>query len=310
VRTRVIQAAVELGYRRDPRLSELMFHLRRGRERTFHGNLAWITNLDPSDPDMAALMRSFHESARERAKELGYGLEPFFPVTPEDAPRLARTFHAQGIREVWASIFWEVDYAQWNWDWNQFRFVHHGAEPASRIVDVVDAEDRQNIGLLFRSLADRGYRRIGVATTHYLEREALFELCAGQTRFLLRYPEQARIEPCLVPQLEGAESTILDWIRSNEVDCVVSRWRGMSGVLDRIGYRVPEDIGLAYVTVRPGQGTEGDASGIDVNAERIAATAVETVISGLERGQFGLPSVPTQTLVPGRWHQGATCRDV
>ena len=101
---------------------------------------------------------------------------------------------------------------------------------------------------------------------------------------------------------------IAKWIKKHNVDCIVSRWRGMTELLKSIGYIVPKDIGLAYVTVRPGGGTQHHASGIDVNAAMIASTAIDTLISAVEHRRFGFPALPRQTLVPGRWHQGDTTR--
>ncbi len=309
VRLKVVKAARKLGYRRDPRLGELMSHLRLAKRREYQGTLAWVTNLDPDDPEMARMIGEFHAPAVERAAQLGYKLEHFYKSGPEDSTRLGRIFTARGIHGVWASIFWEVDYAEWKWDWRKFAFIHHGAEPKARITDVVDAEDRQNIQLLFESLAARGYRRIGVATTRHLESEALFELSAGRVRFSLQRPEHPAFSPCLVPALnaEGARA-IKRWIRRHEVDCIVSRLRGMQELLAGLGYRVPQDLGLAYASVRRTPGRQGLVSGINVNPDAISVTAINTLVSAVEQRGFGLPDLPRQTLVPGRWQEGATCR--
>jgi LacI family transcriptional regulator len=309
VRQRVTKAAEKLGYKRDAKLSELMQHLRSSKQRSFQGTVAWITNLDPADADMKAMIDQFLPPAQKRAETLGYTLEATFNVKPSDAPKLARIFRARGIHGVWASIFWEVDYDDWKWDWKKFAFIHHGAEPKRRIVDVVDADDRQNIQHLYESLAARGYQRIGVATTDHLERQALFELTAGRTRFAWQNPLHPVFEPCLVNNLDSVGAAkIAKWIKKHKVDCIVSRWRGMTDLLKSIGYKVPTDMGLAYVTVRPDGGTQHHASGIDVNAAMIASTAIDTLISAVEHRRFGLPALPRQTLVPGRWHQGDTTR--
>jgi LacI family transcriptional regulator len=309
LRAQVKKAADKLGYRRDAKLAELMKHLRSSKHRTFQGSLAWITNLDPEDPDMKAMIQQFLPQAEKRATALGYKLDTFFQVKPEAAPSLASIFRARSIHGVWSSIFWEVDYDEWKWDWKKFAFIHHGAEPKRRIVDVVDADDRQNIQHLYESLAARGYRRIGVATTHQLESGALFELTAGRTRFAMQNPTHDAFEPCLVEALDGTGARqIAKWIKKHDVDCIVSRWRGMTDLLKRIGYNTPQDIGLAYVTVRPGGGTQHHASGIDVNAAMIASTAIDTLVSAVEHRRYGLPKIPRQTLVPGKWHQGDTTR--
>ena len=308
VRKRLQKLAVRMGYRRDAKMAELMTHLRQGKIRAFQGTLAWITNLNARDPDQRGMMEQFQTAAMARAEELGYRLDVFPGISHADAPKLGRIFHSRGIKGVWASIFWEVDYSQWNWDWRRFAFIHYGAEPKRRITDVVDAEDRENIQRLYEELAARGYRRIGVATIEHLEREALFELTSGRLRFALRRPGHPHFEACLVESLDSkGAAQIGRWIKRHDVDCIVSRWRGMTDLLKTIGYRVPQDIGLAYVTVRPAS-SEGVMSGIDVNAPLIAATAIETLTSAVEQRRFGLPEVPRQTLVPGKWQQGTTCR--
>ena len=40
----------------------------------------------------------------------------------------------------------------------------------------------------------------------------------------------------------------------------------------------------------------------------IATTAIDTVVSAVEHRRYGLPKIPRQTLVPGKWHQGDTTR--
>jgi hypothetical protein len=45
-----------------------------------------------------------------------------------------------------------------------------------------------------------------------------------------------------------------------------------------------------------------------VNAATIASTAIDTLASSVEQRRYGLPAVPRQILVPGRWHQGDTTR--
>ena len=308
VRLKVQQEARKLGYRRDPKLAELMTHLRVAKHRVFQGTLAWVTNLDPQDPHQHPMISQFHPHAVAAAESLGYRLDCFHGTGPAQAPALARTFKARGISGVWGSMFWHVDYRDWMWDWRRFAFIHHGAEPRKRIVHVVDAEDRQNIQHLFETLAGKGYRRIGVATTHELEREALHELCAGRVRFAHRHPDHTAFPPCLVPALNdrGAQ-TISRWIRKHRVDCVVSRWRGMHNLLESIGLHAPQDIGLACVTVQQG-GSGPSLSGIEVNAPLIARTAIENLAAAVEQGRFGLPDVPLQTLVPGTWVQGQTTR--
>ncbi len=311
VRERVLAEARKAGYRRDPRLAELMRHMRGTRRGAYQGLLAWMTTLNPADRRQQTMIEEFLAPAERRAEEMGYRIKAFFGVTPGDVPRLERALRSQGIRGAWAFMLSEVDYDDWAWDWSRFAFVHSGHEPRRRIVDVVDAEDRANIRLLFESLAGLGYRRIGVAATLAGEAQSLFELSAGRTRFALERPEHPAFPPCLVPAYDAAGAReIARWIERHGVDCIASRWRGIEGALARLGFRIPKDIGLAYVTVHGDPDAPPAPAGIDVRPGILAATAIETLVASVEQHRYGLPAVPRQIPVPGVWRQGATCRDV
>lgn len=308
VRRRVRLAAREHGYRRDPRLAQLMRHLRGSKQRLHQGTLALVTNWTPDDAQQESMLQEFLRPAQRRGRELGYSVEPFFAVGPADAQRLARIFRTRGITGVWSLLFGDVDYDQWAWDWDRFAFVHTGSEPRRRTVDVVDAEDRANIRLLFQSLAASGYRHIGVATTRQSEAEALYELSAGRLRFACQDPRHPAFEPCLVEAFdESGARQIAVWIKRHRVDCIVSRWRGIEPLLERIGLRIPHDIGLAYVTVHGGAGNDAP-SGIRINTATLAATAIDALVAAVEQQRFGLPAAPRQILMPGVWQDGRTTR--
>lgn len=309
VRQQVRRAAKKHGYRRDPKLAALMQHMRGAQRRIHQGSLAFISNFSIEQPRQNALLQDLLQPARRRAHELGYKLEPFFSAAPSDASRFVRIFSARGISGVWSFMLGDVDYDLWKWDWNRFAFVHTGSEPRTRTIDVVDAEDRANIRLLFHSLATLGYRRIGVATTHQSEAEALYELSAGRVRFALEKPEHPAFAPCLVKDFDdtGAQH-IARWIERHRVDCIVSRWRTIEPLLKKLGLHVPRDIGLAYVTVH-GDHEDGDRpSGIDIHTGTMAATAIDTLVAAVEQQRFGLPDTPRQILIPGTWWQGRSTR--
>lgn len=306
VRRRVRQTADKLGYRRDPKLAELMTHLRGSKRRAFHGTLAWITDLDPANEYHRWLHGLNFHPAAERAAELGYQLEPFTRVTPADAPRLAHTLEARGIRGIALIFFFRpVDLEEWPWDWSRFALVHAGTVPTEPKFDIVDADYTANCLLLFKTLAARGYRRIGIATALDLEQCLNYALCAAGDLFARLHPGHRMFEPCLLPDVSAAAApAVRKWIKRHRVDCVVSSAHGMRKLLETCGYRLPKDIGLAF----PGVNPRDDWSGVDQRDELIARTAVETLTVSVEQGRFGIPECPRRILLPGVWHPGATCR--
>ncbi|MEK7781359.1 MAG: substrate-binding domain-containing protein [Verrucomicrobiota bacterium] len=72
--------------------------------------------------------------------------------------------------------------------------------------------------------------------------------------------------------------------------------------LTKLKYRVPEDIGLAALSVPDG----GADAAIDQNSREIGRAAVQTLISLIHHNERGIPQVPREVLVSGRWVDGST----
>ena len=307
VRRRVWEAANRLGYRRDPRLAELMSYVRGSRQRAFRGTLAWITDLDMADAHQRWLQGLNFGPASERAGELGYKLEAFTRASSADAPRLERELKARGVRGIGLMFFFsKVNLEDWKWDWGRFAFVHSGTIPFEPLLDIVDADYTANSQLLFATLAQRGYRRIGVAVNLNMERCLNYATCAAGDLFARLDPNHPMFAPCLLREISAATTPILKkWIRRHRVDCVITTAVEMRDVLTHaLGYRLPFDLGL----VSPGVDPKGNWSGINQRDELIAKTVVETLATAVERGRFGIPDCPRRILLRGVWHQGATCR--
>ncbi len=305
VRHSVLKAAARLGYRRDPRLAELMSLVRAGRARAHQGTLAWITDHDLSQAAEKAPHELYWLSAVRRAEELGYKLERFDHVRPSDAPKLERRLRAQGIRGIVIQQFKAAFHLpDWRLNWRHFAFIHNGSSQITPALDSVDADDVANCVQVFTALVRRGYRRIGICTTQAIEAATSYSLCTAEARFSLLNPGVPRIPPCLLPDLGPASATATArWLRQHRVDAVISQVRGMKEMLEGIGRRIPGDLGLAYQGVNP----HGSNSGIWQREDIIAGVIIDTLVASVEQGRLGLPETPRLTLIQGTWHQGVTC---
>lgn len=306
VRRRVLQAAQQLGYRRDPKLAELMTHLRGSKQRAFHGTLAWVTDLDLANSHHRWLHNLYFGSASERAGKLGYKLELFTHATAEDAARLAHLLHTRGVRGIALLFFFNaMRWDDWKWDWSRFAFIYAGSVPSDAKLDLVDADYVANSVLLYETLARSGYRRIGVANELRLEQSMNYALCTARDLFARLHPHQPAFEPCLLPDASASAAlTLQKWIKRHRVDCVATSAVGMRDLLAKtLRYRLPKDIGLAS----PGVDPKGDWTGVNQRDGLIAMTAVETLVASVEQGRFGIPECPRRILLPGVWHQGETC---
>jgi len=73
-------------------------------------------------------------------------------------------------------------------------------------------------------------------------------------------------------------------------------------MLREAGYRVPHDIGLAATSVLDGN---ADA-GIYQQSEEIGKAAVQLLISLIHHNEHGIPEIPREVLIVGRWQDGST----
>jgi DNA-binding LacI/PurR family transcriptional regulator len=305
VRQCVRRTAQKLGYRRDAKLSALMTHLRGVQHRTHRGTLAWLTDHNLANPEDKMVHDYYRRHATASAAALGFKLDIFTSVKAADAPRLARTLRARGIQGVILQIFGPFNVADWPWNWNHYAVVHSGSLPADSKLDIVDADDNLNNVKLLETLMTRGHRHIGVATLRKIDSEVGYSLTTARQRFASLYPEYPAFPVCW---LEGGspadKGRLARWIKKYRVDCIVSQVAVVKELVESLGYRVPQDISLAF----HGVGPTSKFSGIFQRENQLAALAIETVINSLELGRFGLPAIPRQILIPGIWHQGETTR--
>ena len=91
-------------------------------------------------------------------------------------------------------------------------------------------------------------------------------------------------------------------MKKNRLDAILADLAETRTMLDQLGYRVPEDIGLASTSILDGN---ADA-GIDQNSEEIGKAAMETLISLLNHNQYGIPKIVREVLITGSWVDGST----
>lgn len=306
VRLKIVKAGNKLGYRRDAKLSQLMSHVRAGKQRAFQGTLAWITDNDLDVPAEAKVHELYWPSATQHAEALGYKLECFPNARHADAARIERRLRAQGIQGIVIQQFKAPFHLpDWPLHWQRLAAVHNGSCQTVPSLDSVDADGGANCVAMLEQLTQLGYQRIGICTTEAIERAVSFDLGTALRRFSLLHPGTMELPPCLLPDLSAASArTAARWLQRNRVDCVVSQVRGMKELLESTGRRVPEDIGLAWQGVNPKHQNSGMLQREDI----VATTLIEILIASVEQGRLGFPAVPRLTLIPGTWHAGATCR--
>lgn len=300
-----IQAAAEaLGYRPDPMLSALAAYRKGQTKKSIGAELAWI-NCWP-DPKHLRTFKEFDlywTGAEEEAARAGYRLEEFCCPAKLSPERLEKILFARNIRGLLLTPGWSTGTPKWGaFDWSNFSLVRFGYSLQSPAAHLVTSDQLMDGLLAFENMWQRGYRRIGMMMWAK-QGTRLVRFSAGYLYAQLRVDRQQRL-PLLVLNEESPQKDqdLRAWLEQEKPDAILTDVRDLRTWLKKLNYRVPQDVGLAALSV-----LDGDAdAGIDQNSREIGRAAVQTLISLIHHNERGIPHVPREVLVSGRWVDGKT----
>jgi DNA-binding LacI/PurR family transcriptional regulator len=301
-RDQIVETARQMGYRPNPVALNRWQNRFRGAGEPIHAEIAW---LNPHQLWPYQELDACWRGASEAVAPYGYRLTKLTcgGLSPEELEKKLRARNIggllfpplQGVPDSWQRLSWE-----------RYCFVRFGYSvpyPPSHIV----ATDQFSNGILaFENIQALGYKRIGLISCRSQPRQP--QMARFQAGFLMKQKEAKRRQrvPILVLPDEYFTSEsctrIRHWLMANQPDAVITDVAAMEEILNILGYRVPEDIGLAAMNVLDGN---ADA-GIFPNTAAMGKAAAETLIFQMNRGQFGIPQVLREILIEGKWVQGRT----
>lgn len=304
---RVKEAAERLGYRPDPRFSQLMQFLRTRKDAPFHAVIAYVHDFPVRDGYRWLHTHSeFFAGARKRAGELGFKIEPFWAREPGlSTARLREIFRARGIP---GALFTTPSANNWPLA-GEFPGLGVAVMGYTEWVpQYCRACSNQHHSMLaiIANLERLGYRRIGLVLSSQDDANAEHNCLSAYLGHHHALPRERKLPPLLGPaQKIFTRGTLGGWLDKNRPDCVVGH---TNPLLDRIldlGWRVPKDLGFASLDLFPrDDGLE--CSGIDQLSAAVGATALELVVGQIAFRESGCREHPRLVLLDGAWREGAT----
>lgn len=306
-RRRVQDAALRLGYRANPLVSALMANVHAAHPVKHDTALAVISeDAGPIEWYRRPLLDSIHAGIASQADRHGFLLQHFQLVDAGLSPaRLAAILHARGIPGVILAPVSCTKPSRFD-AWEDFAVVTIGWSVLNPRLSRSSFHHFQNMLLAWDTLAARGYQRIGfVHTTEQSQRSALTYLGGFLARSHTR-PSSARVEPLAVDVATSLTPELFRaWKERERPDAVIVTDAACFVPLVQQNARVPDE--LALVALEAGSAPAGTA-GIDEQAPRVGAAAIDLLIGQLHRNQRGSPEVPSCVHVPGTWREGTTVR--
>ncbi len=311
-RIRVQRKAEEMGYEPDPLLSALSSYRHGNQNKKQKAALAWINfHRHPEKQREQEVFNRYWKGANEAAGRLGFQLEEF-RLSELSLHRMHSIFRARGIRGILLTPTPTDEEPSADelitFPWKDYAIVRFGESLRSLKVNFVSSAQVSNAILAFEELQKKGYERIGFAG-QYL-RHRLFS--AGYLWAQQALPKSRQLKPLFLPDEDSEQrlDILVGWLQKQKPDALICSAPNLFQTLKKLGYRIPEDLGLASMS----RHDNPINAGIDQNPEEIGRTAIQALASQINENSYGLPATPKEILVEGKWVDGsmlpAMIRDV
>jgi LacI family transcriptional regulator len=311
-RARVLQISEQLGYIPDARLVSRMATIRDAGAKELVP-IAWVdTNWEKDSWQIYKFLSPYIEGARARAQQLGYRIEPIWAGQPGmTMKRVSQIVYQRGIEGV--IVTHGASHIRLNWD-KLAAVTLEGSVLAPRLHRIT-TDHTFNLLLALKMMKRHGYRRIGICLDQLVGRGS-YNMCRAAVHYFHGTLPSAEIVPPLYLERHRANFTweedrnreksdklILAWMRKHRPDAVACHDAHLVRALERGGYRVPEEVGVAHIAT---DDDVTDWAGVNSKRREIGAAAAGLVISLLQNGQFGVPETAFNTNIRGTWHGGRT----
>lgn len=302
-REEIKRVAERLGYRPNPLVSALMSSRVSRREPKHQATLAFVSvdkNVPPGWPDTDSTYGSMFRGARDRARQRGYLLSPFWIGDPKfHGERFARIMAARNIH----GLLIAPHFGPGNdipLDWSRFSVVELGYNLRQPGFNRVVHDYYHSMQTVCAELRAAGHRRIGLLMPLHSDVKTHHLWTAAYLHFLSDLDPDDHLAIHRPANLTTAN--VRAWIRTERPDVVViggllyPREKGQVQF-----FELPKTMPHVLLDLYQSADT---AAGIYQNHPLLGATAADQLISQLQRGEFGVPGQPVSLLVGGIWRDG------
>lgn len=299
------QVAREMGYRPDPRISELMARLRTKQSSERRATLAvlwdWREDIDwkthqGGDNEMIGI--------RQRCHELGFNLDEFWlGYKSINGAQINRILWSRGITGV---IVMTLGYphSSMEIDWKQFSAVTMGYTMRNPALSRIATDHFHAMMTIMQNLDKRGYRRIGLAISQQMDNRVENYWRAGYLSYH-SLQEEKRPLPMLIEKNLQKERFV-QWLEKHKPDVVIGGGDGdiLTQYLQELNIRLPQDLGFVNCHLKAPFSNE--ISGMDHRDTDKGRAAVDMLVNQMNTGKTGIPDYPDILLLQARWIEGKT----
>lgn len=326
-RKRIKKIATSMGYTPNPIFSAMM---RRHRHRLKQDKIRAILGLflmrrTANNLPLTSVGRDQIAGLENACAEEGFLCERFIWEDFQESPRqLFANLRARNI----PGVVFMYDVPEWAValdEWSRYAMIGLGGSPRRIGIHCSLANHHANAWLLMEKLTELGYQNIGFALRHmspYCQEFAAYTCWMNLQKLAENNPELAcvlhtkglttskgqklQMPPPFLP-IKWEETAFLKWMEKHKPDALVFAEEEPIRFLERAGWRIPEDVGIAHFYL---DSTWTHRAGIRQNSIEEGQAAAYLVIDQINRGARGVPLHPQHTLTKGNWHEGPSVRKI
>lgn len=307
-RDKILEEAKRLGYVPDPLLSALSRYRRPTDSVPFQGTIAWLAQTAPPRPWRSQpVFQRYLEAVRLHSGRHGYAVEVM--DLQEMGVSWARAGEVALARGINGIILCPENYDNRGaeaFPWDRFSCITFGDNRLWPYLHRVAPAHFRGMQQLMQELHARGYRHPGLIVTHDFDFRVEHSFTAGYTAGMNTYFDGQTIPFFDASWVDSHPEKLREWIERWKPDVVVSTYGYPEYALEALGYRVPDDIGVACPVCV--DDVPGRLSGMALDISGIAQEMILLLDQMIKRSEQGLPEKGYSVLVDNRWHESSSLR--
>ncbi len=315
LKMKIQKIAREQGYQSNALLAQLMGELRKSNSGKYIATLAAISLNPEVKKNRNAASTLLVQGYTQQARQHGYEINEF---RLSDAPqsiqqystRLSKILKARTIKGV---IFYDVrnesDLADCRSIWENQACIVIGPRIQSPALNFVTVDHFYTAKLACEKMIYAGYSKVGIVLDAWVDNIMEHRLVAAYNTIRMEKPQW----PPVLTLNEMRDNARLndrrrfaDWISCYKPDACLCLNNFIPEWLNDLGYRYPEDIGVAMLDLN--EDSRHIGTGINQRMECLGKKAADLVIGQINRGETSIPSFQAGTLITGEWVRGPTIR--
>jgi len=296
---RIRALAEKRGYKPDPTMRKLMYHLKTRTEARFKATICALIAEDPKGPiTLDTYPNRIKVGMKERAEQLGYATDLLnlndFPTKEQ----INRVLINRGIEGLVVLPLRYISDLTDRISWDQFSTVVVTSALQAPKFHSALPNHFDNVTKSINQILELGYSKIGFITLKDWGRRTLHRWEGGIAwhNCFRELPQIKIFSESLANPTDYA--TLIDWLAKNQFEVVIAEpltQVPFQEIFNQLPIQKrPQIITMSWPTPLA-------IAGVDQLPELIGKAAVEILDGLIVRGEKGIPQIPYTTMIEGKW---------